>query len=83
MEWVTQSVLNKVCVICGSTTKLEMHHLRTVKDVRAKMRSGNSTYQQWLGATLRKQIPLCQYHHNLYHSGQLNACDLREIARYK
>jgi hypothetical protein len=60
-----------------------MHHLRSVREVRARMRTGNSTYQQRLGSTLRKQIPLCQYHHNLYHTGQLNARDLREITKYK
>lgn len=80
---ITKSILNKVCVICGTTNNIEMHHLRSVRQVRAKMRTANSTYQKWLGATLRKQIPLCQYHHNLYHSGELNPSDIREISKYK
>jgi group II intron reverse transcriptase/maturase len=79
---ITQNTFGKICVICGSSHNLEMHHLRSVKDVRAKMRTGNSTYALWLGATLRKQIPLCQYHHSLYHAGQLSASDLKEISRY-
>lgn len=59
-----------------------MHHHRSVKDVRAKMMSLHANYQQWIGATQRKQIPLCQYHHNLYHQGKLLNYELNLIARY-
>jgi len=79
---ITKSTFGKVCALCDSTSKIEMHHLRSVKDVRTKMRTGNSIYQQWIGATLRKQIPLCGYHHNLYHSGQLTPADLRVLSRF-
>jgi hypothetical protein len=57
-----------------------MHHLRSVKDVR--IRSGNSTFDKLIGVTMSKQIPLCQYHHNLYHSGQITTADLRKISKY-
>lgn len=43
---MTKSVLNQKCVICQSTNKVEMHHIRKVKDVRGKIRTGNSTYAQ-------------------------------------
>lgn len=59
-----------------------MHHVREAKDIRIKIRTGNATYAQWNGAVKRKQIPLCKYHHDLYHNGQLNHADTREIARY-
>lgn len=38
--WVgrlTQSNLFKECVICGSSSNIQIHHLRSVKDVRAKI----------------------------------------------
>lgn len=35
---LTETSFGKKCVLCGSATKIEMHHLRSVKDVRAKMR---------------------------------------------
>ena len=38
--------LDKGCCICGSRTNLEMHHIRQVADVRAKIMSGKSTYEQ-------------------------------------
>jgi len=31
---------------------------------------------------LRKQIPLCAYHHDLLHSGDLNYADMTKIKRY-
>ena len=70
------------CTLCGSSNQVEMHHLRKVSDVRQKIRTGNITFAQWQGAVLRKQIPLCKYHHDLYHKGLLNHADLNVIANY-
>ena len=80
---LTESNINKRCIICKTGHKIEMHHLRNVADVRAKWRSGNTTFEERKGAMLRKQIPLCQYHHQLYHSGQLNYQDIQTIYRFK
>ena len=74
---LTDTSFGKCCVLCGSSTDLEMHHLRSIRDVRVKMKTGNSSYRMWIGAVKRKQIPLCSYHHHLYHSGELNPFDLR------
>ena len=68
---LTSTNVFKKCTICDTPSNVQMHHLRSVKDVRAKMTNHKSTFQQWIGATKRKQIPLCQYHHNLYHQGKL------------
>lgn len=43
---LTKSSLNKKCVICQTSNNIEMHHIREVKDVKNKIKSGNSTYQQ-------------------------------------
>ena len=79
---ITNNVFNRACILCGSPNQVEMHHYRTVKDVRAKLRTGDLTFAQWEGAVKRKQIPLCKYHHDLYHKGQLNYGDIKEIAEY-
>jgi len=61
-----------------------MHHYRSVKDVRAKYRKGDEvSFAEFRGALLRKQIPLCEYHHRLYHKGELLAYELKKIAGYK
>ena len=59
-----------------------MHHVRSVKDVRAKMLNNKATFQQWIGATKRRQVPLCQYHHSLYHQGELLGFELNALAKY-
>jgi len=43
---LTETNFGKTCTICGSTTQIEMHHLRSVKDVRAKIRTGDVTFAQ-------------------------------------
>jgi hypothetical protein len=79
---LTQTAFGKKCALCNTGSNIQMHHLRAVKDVRTKMRRGNATFAQWQGAVKRKQIPLCQYHHQLYHKGQLNYADLTLIKRW-
>lgn len=69
-------------MICDSKTDVEMHHVRQVKDVKNKIRTGNSTYQQWVPRGTYLQVPLCVYHHDLYHSGDLNYVDMTKIRRY-
>lgn len=78
---LTKSSLGS-CALCGSTTEVEMHHLRKVSDVRQKIRTGNASFKQWEGAVLRKQIPLCKYHHNLYHKGHLSHADMTLMSKY-
>jgi len=68
--------------LCNSTSDVEMHHIRQVKDVKNKIRTGNSTYQQWVGSFFRKQVPLCFYHHDLLHSGDLNYADMTKLRKY-
>ena len=49
----TVSVLNKTCIICKASHNIEMHHVRKAKDVRHKIKTGKSTYAQWVGSYLR------------------------------
>lgn len=79
---LTKSGLNKDCTLCSSTQNIEMHHVRQVKDVKNKIRSGTSTYKQWVGSFLRKQVPLCFYHHDLLHRGDLNYADMTKLRKY-
>jgi hypothetical protein len=82
---LTKSAFGRPCALCGSTKSVEMHHIRSVnvKDIRHKIRTYTSTFEQWKGAYLRKQVPLCQYHHKLLHAEQLTNSDLKVIAKYQ
>ena len=79
---LTESNISKNCVLCGTSTNIEMHHLRSVKDIRQKVKTGDATFDEWRGAFRRKQIPLCRYHHELYHSGKLNHSDMRQLGNF-
>jgi len=68
----TKSIFNENCTVCGTTSFVEMHHIRTVKDIRSRFKRGDKiTFAQFKGAIMRKQVPLCSYHHSLLHKGQL------------
>lgn len=79
---LTESNIGKACILCGTTYKVEMHHVRSIKDIRAKIRKGNASFAVWSGAYKRKQIPLCEYHHRLYHAGLLNYADIKVVANF-
>lgn len=58
----TKSNLGAPCVICGSTTDIEMHHVRQIRD----MKNPNNKldfYTRQMAAINRKQVPLCKDHH--------------------
>jgi hypothetical protein len=79
-----KSSFEKVCVICGSTNDIEMHLLRSVKDVRANFRKGGKiSYAEFKEALKRKQVPICSYHHKLYHKGELNFIHLKDISNFR
>jgi len=59
--------------VCGSTHFVEMHHVKSVKEIKAKFRKGEKiSFAQFKEAILIKLIPFCAYHHSLLHKGQLN-----------
>lgn len=72
------------CAICGTFDQLEIHHLRSVKDVRGKFIAPvGRTFQEWKGAFLRKSIPLCKVHHVATHNGNLSLAEFDILSKYK
>jgi hypothetical protein len=76
---LTRSQFDEPCVICGTFDNIEIHHLRSVKNVRVKTR----TYAQWVGGFSRKSIPLCKEHHILLHAGKLTSDDVKRLSAYR
>ena len=76
---LTLSQFDEPCAICGTMDNIEIHHIRSVKDVRVKTR----TYAQWVGGFLRKSIPLCKEHHVKLHSSKLSEEEINILATYK
>lgn len=76
---LTRSQFDEPCAICGTLDNLEIHNIRSVKNVRVKTR----TYAQWVGGFHRKSIPLCKEHHILLHAGKLSSEDVNRLSAYK
>lgn len=71
------------CAICGEK-KVEIHHIRSVKDVRARILSGDKiSYYEYRKTFIRKSIPLCRQHHMDLHAGRLTEGQLTNLATYK
>jgi len=76
---LTRTQFDEPCAICGTLDNIEIHHIRSVKNVRVKTR----THTQWAGAFSRKSIPLCKIHHNMLHAGKLTRDDVKRLSKYK
>lgn len=59
-----------------------MHHIRYVKDVKARIRYVTCAYSEWKGALKRKQTPFCSHHHSAYHNGQLSESEMLALSLY-
>lgn len=65
----TKLLLDKSCYACGSTDKVEMHH---VKHLRKAPKKGKDYLMDQMRAMNRKQLPLCQSCHIKVHKGIYN-----------
>lgn len=80
---ITETNFGKSCVICDTTNNIEMHHIRKIANIRAKMLNNNHSSSMIISAMNRKQVPLCHYHHNLLHNGKLSIWEWKKIKDYK
>lgn len=58
------SLENLACSVCGSEYRVEMHHIRMMKDLNPKARY----IDKIMARKNRKQIPLCRKCHIEYHN---------------
>jgi hypothetical protein len=77
----TKSNLFKQCVICGSDQKVEMHHVRKIRDLKKPKTLGKDFLTRQMMAINRKQIPLCEEHHQKYHLNLLTEIEIRDLKR--
>ena len=76
---LTLTQFDEPCIICGTYDNIEIHHIKSVKNVRVKTR----TYAQWIGAFQRKSIPLCKKHHIALHTGKLLYEEVKKLSIHK
>lgn len=77
----TSSNLLKHCVLCGSSERIEMHHVRKIKDLKMKMvHKKMDWFTAQMASINRKQIPLCSQHHKALHRNKLSSDERRLLA---
>jgi hypothetical protein len=65
------SLDNLKCRICDSEYRVEMHHVRFMKDLNPKL----NTIDKLMVRAYRKQIPLCRSCHMAHHKGKLQTIE--------
>jgi hypothetical protein len=69
-------LLDKDCFICKSNIRVEMHHIRHLKDVKDK-----PTLIKIMSQINRKVLPLCKQCHVKVHAGRYDGMNLNEVLR--
>lgn len=74
-DWKIHSItaLGQCCANCGSTKKVEMHHLKHIKGMNAKL----DAFGKMMSKINRKQVPLCRPCHLSVHKGTCIGFSLR------
>jgi hypothetical protein len=68
----TANIMDASCKICGSTNKIQIHHVRHLKDLNPKL----SATDALMAKMRRKQIPVCHQCHVRIHSGKYDGIKL-------
>lgn len=76
MNWVSRSELEKrmladTCELCGSHDRINIHHIRALKDVHPKGRREKPPWMQVMAARKRKTLVVCWTCHMNIHHGRL------------
>lgn len=69
----TLNSFDLACSSCGSTDKIEMHHLKHIKTINTNL----SSFDKMLAKINRKQVPLCRKCHLEVHKGDYQGKSLR------
>jgi group II intron reverse transcriptase/maturase len=62
-------LLARTCEICGSTEKIEVHHVRKLADLKVKGQKDAPAWKQSMASRKRKTLVLCNKCHTTIHAG--------------
>jgi group II intron reverse transcriptase/maturase len=68
---VEQRLLADTCELCGSTVKVEVHHIRALADLNQPGRREKPEWMKVMAARRRKTLVACQKCHDDIHNGRL------------
>ena len=67
---LVQRLLADTCELCGSTVKVQVHHIRAMKDLRKKGRAERPAWVEMMAQRRRKTLVVCAPCHADIHAGR-------------
>jgi hypothetical protein len=64
---IVERLLKDTCEVCGSTERIEMHHIRKLADLNKQGKREKPLWMKIMIARKRKSIPLCRKCHDDIH----------------
>src|SRR6185295_3170359 len=68
---LVQRLLADKCELCGGRDRIQVHHIRALKDLKRKGRSDKPLWAKLMAARRRKTLVLCHRCHLGIHAGSL------------
>jgi hypothetical protein len=73
---IVQRLLAETCELCGSQDRIQVHHIRALKDLNRKGRPDKPLWVKVMAARRRKTLVLCHTCHVETHGGRLQSSSL-------
>lgn len=79
---LTKSNLWESCAICGADSQIEMHHVRSIRDLRDPKGKSKDWFTRAMNGINIKQIPLCKVHHHKLHENKMDVFEMTNFINY-
>jgi group II intron reverse transcriptase/maturase len=73
---IVQRLLADTCELCGSRDRIQVHHIRALKDLKRKGRPDKPLWVTVMAARRRKTLVVCHQCHMDIHGGRLQSSSL-------
>jgi hypothetical protein len=73
---IVQRLLAEKCELCGSCDRIQVHHIRALKDLKRKGRPDKPLWVTVMAARRRKSLVVCHQCHVDIHGGRLQSSSL-------
>ncbi len=77
--WRTTFKLYSFCVICGCESNIEMHHIKSLKNIKKLPLKSRGSFNSILKQLNRKQVPVCKKCHTDITSGRYSGTSLKDL----
>jgi len=68
---LVQRLLADTCELCGSQDRIEVHHIRALRDLRKPGRPAKPAWVQFMAGRQRKTLVVCHTCHRAVHAGRV------------